>query len=73
MDEKTIDREAMGRLANALAFVCGAEHPTTKALKAAAKSGAERDIKAARAEFLKLKLGDRRAALTMIDDSLSGP
>jgi hypothetical protein len=66
MDEKTIDREAMGRLAKALAFICGPEHPTTVALKAAAASGAERDIKNARALFLKLKPGDRRAALAML-------
>ena len=45
MDETTIDREAMGRLAKALAFICGTDHPTTVALKAAAESGAERDIK----------------------------
>jgi len=55
-------------LANALVFICGAGHPTTVALKAAAESGTERDIKAARSLFLKLKPGDRRAALTMIDD-----
>lgn len=68
MDEKTIDRAAMGRLAQALAFICGADHPTTVALKAAADSGSERDIKNARALFLKLKSSDRRAALTMIED-----
>ena len=54
MDETTIDREAMGRLAKALAFICGPNHPTTVALKAAAESGAERDIKNARALFLRL-------------------
>jgi hypothetical protein len=37
------------------------------ALKAAAESGTERDIKAARALFLKLKPGDRKAALTMLE------
>ncbi len=68
MDEKLIDRENLGRLANALVFICGADHPTTMALKAAAESGTERDIKAARTMFLKLKSGDRKAALTMIDD-----
>ena len=31
MDEGTIDREAMGRLAKALVFICGADHPTTVA------------------------------------------
>jgi hypothetical protein len=67
MDETTIDRAAMGRLAKALVFICGADHPTTVALQAAAASGSERDIKNARALFLKLKQGDRRAALAMIE------
>jgi len=57
----------MGRLAKALVFICGANHPTTVALRAAAESGSERDIKNARAMFLRLKPGDRRAALTMLD------
>jgi hypothetical protein len=68
MDETTIDRAAMGRLAQALAFICGADHPTTVALKAAADSGLERDIKNARTLFLRLKPSDRRAALTMLQD-----
>jgi hypothetical protein len=68
MEESKIDRAAMGRLAKALVFVCGADHPTTVALKAAAESGAERDIKNARAMFLRLKPGDRRAALAMLED-----
>jgi hypothetical protein len=55
-------------LAKALAFICGANHSTTVALKAAAESSSERDIKKARALFLKLKPGDRRAAMTMLDD-----
>ncbi|MCB1522208.1 MAG: hypothetical protein KDJ37_16780 [Hyphomicrobiaceae bacterium] len=68
MDEKTIDRVAMGRLAKALAFICGADHPTTAALAKASETGTDRDIKAARKLFLALKPGDRRAALTMIGD-----
>jgi hypothetical protein len=68
MDETTIDREAMGKLAQALAFICGADHPTTLALKLAAESGSEQDIKKARALFLRLKPSDRRAAFTMLDD-----
>ena len=68
MDETTIDRSAMGRLAKALEFICGAEHPTTVALKAAAESGSERDIKNARTLFLKLKQSERRAAMTMLKD-----
>ena len=68
MDETTIDRAAMGKLAKALEFICGADHPTTIALKTAAESGSERDIKNARTLFLRLKQSDRRAALTMIED-----
>lgn len=68
MEEATIDRAAIERLAKALAFVCGPDHPTTVALRTAAESGSEKDIKNARALFLKLKPGDRRAALTMLGD-----
>jgi len=68
MDETTIDGAAMGRLAKALVFICGQAHPATVALQAAAASGSERDIKNARAQFLKLKPGERRAALTMLAD-----
>jgi len=67
-DETTIDRAAMERLAKALVFICRADHPTTIALQAAAESGSERDIKNARALFLRLKPSDRRAALTMLVD-----
>ena len=68
MDETAIDRTAMGRLAKALSFISGADHPAVKALALAAKSGTEKDVKAARAQFLKLKSSDRRAAMGMIDD-----
>ena len=68
MDAVKIDRAAMGRLAGALAFICGADHPTTVALKQAAESGSEQDIAKARKLFLGLKPGDRRAALTMLAD-----
>jgi hypothetical protein len=68
MDETTIGHAAMGRLAKALVFICGPNHPTTVALQAAAASGSERDIKNARTLFLRLKPGDRRAALAMLED-----
>ena len=68
MEETTIDRAAMGRLAKALAFICGADHSTTVALRVAAESGSERDIKNARTLFLRLKPGDRRAALAMLGE-----
>lgn len=68
MEETTIDRVAMGRLAKALSFICGPEHPTAVAMKVAAESGTERDIKKGRLLFLQLKPGDRKAALSMIED-----
>ena len=66
MEEAKIDRASMGRLAKALVFICGPDHPTTIALKAAAESGFKQDITKARKLFLSLKSGDRRAALTML-------
>lgn len=68
MDEITINRAAMGRLAKALAFICGSEQPAVRALAKAAQTGADRDIKEARKLFLALKPGDRCAALAMIED-----
>jgi len=68
MPETSIDRAAMGRLAKALTFISGADHPVTVALKTAAETGIERDIKRARMLFLKMKPGDRQAALKMIED-----
>ena len=68
MDDTAIDRAAMGRLAKALAFICGPDNSTAIALKTAAESGSERDIKKARALFLKLKPGDRQAAMSMLND-----
>ncbi len=66
MEEAKFDRAAVARLAKALAFICGPEHPTTLSLKVAAESGSDRDIKNARAQFLKLKPSDRKAALAML-------
>ncbi len=68
MEEAKIDRAAMGRLTKALVFICGPDHPTTVALKVAAESGSEQDIKKARTLFLRLKPGYRRAALIMLAD-----
>ena len=68
MDETTIDPAAMGRLAKALTFICGPDHPATVALKTAAETGTNRDIKTARGLFLKLKQGERRAALAMLGE-----
>lgn len=68
MDKTAIDPAAMGHLAKALTFICGADHPTTIALKTAAASGLEADVKKARTLFLKLKPGQRQAALAMLPD-----
>jgi hypothetical protein len=68
MDDAKIDRAAMGSLFRALVFICGPDHPTTVALKTAAESGSEKDIKKARTLFLRLKPGHRRAALIMHAD-----
>lgn len=68
MTEPTIDRAAMAKLAKALAFICGPEHACTVALKTAADSGVDSDVKKARTAFLKLAPNDRRAALSMIEE-----
>lgn len=67
MDETRIDQAGMVRLAKAVAFVCGATHPAAAALKTAGETGTAKDIKAARTAFLRLKPGDRRAAMGMLD------
>ena len=66
MSEVTLDPAAMPRLAKALEFICGPTDPATIAVKAAAASGLERDIKKARAMFLALKQAHRLAALNMM-------
>jgi hypothetical protein len=68
MSEPKFDRAAMGRLAKALAFICGPDHPTTMALRAAAINGSDQEIKRARALFVKLSPGDRQAALNLLND-----
>ncbi len=66
MKEESLDRDAIARLAKALVFICGADHPVTVALQAAAGTGSANDIKKARSMFMKLRPGDRKAALTML-------
>ncbi len=44
------------------------EETTIDRAQAAAESGSERDIKNARTLFLRLKPGERKAALAMLDD-----
>jgi hypothetical protein len=68
MEEGTIDRDAMARIAKALAFIRGPEDPTTVALRTAAETGKPTDIKKARTLFLRLKPSDRKSALAMLSD-----
>lgn len=69
LDSLEFSVEAMGRLAKAVAFVCGADHPAAVALAKASASGTDRDAKQARTLFLRLKPGERRAALSMLADT----
>jgi hypothetical protein len=66
-DDVKLDPAMMRRLGQALSFICGADHPATVALKKAAETGADKDVKAARAQFLKIKPNERRAAMAMLD------
>lgn len=66
MDGLKIDQSSMAQLTKTLTFICGADNACVLALKAAAASGTAADVKRARALFLKLKSGDRQAAMTML-------
>lgn len=66
MTDLKIDQDTMGRLAKALTFILKPDDPTVLALKVAAESGTAQDVKKARTMFLKLKPGDRQAALAML-------
>ena len=66
MKAETLDRDAIARLAKALVFICGSAHPATVACQAAAGTGSENDLKKARSMFLKLRPGERKAALIML-------
>lgn len=59
------DLDAIARLARHLVFVCGPDHPVTVAMRQAATSGKPEDVAKARALFVGLKPGLRRAVLTM--------
>jgi transposase-like protein len=73
MEETKIDRDTMARLARALAFIRSPDDPVVVALRRAAETGIERDIKQARTLFLKLKPADRRAALASLTDLSGAP
>jgi hypothetical protein len=66
MADPQLDPAMMAKLASALSFICGAEHPCTVALKKAAESGAAADVKKAHAQFKKLDASKRAAALNML-------
>ena len=68
MDEGSIDRDAMGKMAKALAFISGEDHPMTLAMRKAAETQSQADIKAARQMFLQLKPATRASALAFLKD-----
>ncbi len=68
MTDTAIDRETMGRLAKALAFIRSPDDPTVLALRRAAAGGTDADVRKARAMFLKLKPAERNAALAALTD-----
>lgn len=68
MEDTTINRETMGRLAKALAFIGTPQDAVVLALRRAEETGTEKDIKQARAMFMKLKPKDRSSALATLTD-----
>ena len=68
MEAASIDLAAIARLAKALAFIAGASDPTTLALRKAAETQSEADIKKARQMFMALKPGTRAAAFAFLND-----
>lgn len=62
------DKAALAKLAQALAFICGADHPATLAAQKAASSGIPEDAKKARAAFSRLKPGSQQAALNLMEE-----
>jgi hypothetical protein len=68
MDDTNIDRETMGRLAKALAFIGSPQDAIVLALRRAEETGSAKDIRAARALFMKLRPADRRSALATLVD-----
>ena len=66
MQELKIDKEMIGKLAKALSFILKPDDPVVLAFKKAHETGSAQDVKKARTLFLKLKPGDRQAALTML-------
>jgi hypothetical protein len=68
IDAASIDLAAIARLAKAMAFISGPSDPTTLALRKAAETQSEGDIRKARQMFLALKPGTRAAAFAFLAD-----
>lgn len=60
-------QQPVERMANALSFVCGANHPATIAARKAAEGGGADDALKARKQFEKIKPSLQRAVLAMIE------
>ena len=68
MPGNRIGTAIMNDVAKALTFILNASHPTVVALRTASETGEAGDIKKARTLFLKLKPGERQAAMNMLKD-----
>lgn len=66
MPDLKIDLETMGRLAGALSFIASPNDPAVLAMRAAVASGSDKDVKNARALFLRVNATHRNAALAML-------
>lgn len=65
--------QTVERLANALSFICGADHPATIAAQKAARGGVAEDAAKARKLFEKIKPSLQRAVLAMIEPPQTDP
>ena len=68
MDETALDQDTMGRLVKPIAFILGAEHPTTRAFRNAAERGFSQDLKQAQIAFNRMKSTDRSTVLDMLEE-----
>ncbi len=68
INDAAIDLAAIGRLAKALTFISGADHPVTLAMKRATETQSDADVKKARALFLAMNPSLRASALAFLND-----
>jgi hypothetical protein len=66
LEKPPVDRAGIARVAKALVFICGADHPTTVAFKVAVETGSEQDIKRARTRRSITSLEPRAARSSLV-------